>query len=171
MVRRPLCLACAAFVLFLMLLLTVFPPAPFSLAKLEGKTVTLQGRVVKKEWKSGRLNLTLDRITTNESTYFVRPPNQILCRMEKGEGQSGTEKLGSYINITGRAASFSHAGNPGEFDAAGYYQARGIDFQLQDTRNHGIIYQKTHWKKSYISSDIGCRKFMMQSLNQNSPAL
>jgi len=142
MVRRPLCLACAAFVLFLMLLLTVFPPAPFSLAKIEGKTVTLQGRVVKKEWKSGRLNLILDRITTNESTYFVRRPKQILCRMAKGEGQSGTEKLGSHINITGRASSFSNAGNPGEFDAAGYYQARGIDFQLQDTRNHGIIYQK-----------------------------
>ncbi|MDD2968898.1 MAG: DNA internalization-related competence protein ComEC/Rec2 [Lachnospiraceae bacterium] len=135
MVRRPLCLACAAFVVVFMLLLSAFPPDPMQLGEYEGKVIVLQGRIIKKEWKNGRLSLTLDTIMPDSSLSIYKPPDRVLCRMAEGTEQKDFNRLGSTIRVTGRAESFPRAGNAGEFDQSVYYQARKIDFQMKDARS------------------------------------
>ena len=54
----------------------------------------------------------------------------VICYMDEGE----LPHMGSLVVMQGDYRTFTHAGNPGEFDAADYYQIMGQQGRLMDCR-------------------------------------
>lgn len=54
----------------------------------------------------------------------------ILCYMEKDDAPA----MGSFVIMEGKFRAFSHASNPGEFDAADYYQIMGQQGKIMQCR-------------------------------------
>jgi len=134
MVRRPLCLACAAFVIMIMLILSMFPPPFYELGELEGKYLCLTGRVTNKELKNNVITISLDNVRFEETYIGIQQPKGVICKVEGNIGILQTTRLGSTLFLSGKAQSFEPAGNAGEFDQLEYYRARGIDFCLKSAR-------------------------------------
>ncbi len=134
MVRRPLCLACAAFVIMIMLILSMFPPPFYELGEQEGKYLCLTGRVTNKELKNNVFTVSLDDVRLGKQYKGMQQPKGVVCRLEGDAGILETTRLGSYLFLSGKAESFEPAGNVGEFDQLEYYRAKGIDFCLKSAR-------------------------------------
>ena len=132
MIKRPLCLVCAAFVVLVMLLVTLFPPPFYDTTDILGESVDLTGRVIGKEWKNHMLSITIDRVQFGSDKMILESPQGVLCRIGEDLGGQKLLKLGSYVQINGRVQDFPQAGNWGEFDQRNYYRAKGIDFQVEN---------------------------------------
>ena len=64
-----------------------------------------------------------------ESAAWIPLEEKLICET----GQSSEFLLGSRVTIRGEWVPYSHATNPGEFDAAAYYRTLGIGGKLRDT--------------------------------------
>ncbi len=139
--RRPLCCICAAFVVTVFLYLKI-SPAPVPVQDLpEGESVTLLGEVCQKEYKSEYQKNTLiiwlkdvqkwsPDIGQNEEKMAR---GNVICYIDADESLA-EPKAGSTVAVEGEVSYFGRAGNPGAFDAQGYYQILGVDFRLYKAR-------------------------------------
>ncbi|MEG1848228.1 MAG: DNA internalization-related competence protein ComEC/Rec2 [Lachnospiraceae bacterium] len=133
--RRPLCLACLAYVVVVMLLLYLIPPPHASTDAWEGKTVILTGQVEHKSLKDQVYTVELSHITldSGDTHLSINQPvhtndiEGVLCYLEGVENP----KLGSYIQVRGKLTSFESATNDGEFDRRRYYKVRRLSAQMQ----------------------------------------
>lgn len=127
--RRPLCYVAMAFVVAVFIALKLFPLS-LEVPANEGSRESYVGRVYQKEYKNGQLVLYLEQVNQVEdiSNLFSneKSKNKILCYTKVGQ----EPKMGSYVYVEGKVQSFSYASNPGEFDAANYYQVLGLSFRL-----------------------------------------
>lgn len=77
----------------------------------------------------------------------------VLCYMEEGS----PPKIGSLVILQGNFRAFTHASNPGEFDAADYYRIMGQQGRvmrghcLAVSRAYGIFREKIWQFKEYLS--------------------
>lgn len=127
--RRPLCYVSMAFVVAVFIALKLFPLS-LEVPANEGSRETYVGRVYQKEYKNGQLVLYLEQVNQVEDiSKFIsneKNNNRILCYTKV----DNEPKMGSYVCIEGKVQAFSHAANPGEFDAASYYQVLGLSFRV-----------------------------------------
>ncbi len=82
----------------------------------EGKTVSFEGKLKKKEIK-------------NESVIYYIERNHFLCITEQSMDQFS---IGSRVKIKGIVSEFPSAANEGNFDQNRYYKSQGILFRLKD---------------------------------------
>lgn len=138
--RRPLCLACLAFVVVVMVLLILFKAPVFSLGEKEGESVVVTGRVEQKEKKEDTWIVHLSQITyhnqpeqpsdsrqTEAKDTGTFEPEGILCYLE----DTKEPKLGSYIKVKGKLESFRAATNYGEFNKYSYYRTQRLYCQMK----------------------------------------
>lgn len=162
MMKRPLCSVCLAFVaaVFVYLLAGLLPSEP--VGETEGSQLTLMGELYNKEYQKDSLVLYLrhinkinnsinqnskqNEIVQNEITEYDKD-RKILCYMDStGLTYENEPKIGSWVAVEGEMSSFRTARNPGEFDAALYYQTLGISFRLFDGKvtAQGASYSRYH---------------------------
>lgn len=135
--RRPLAFVCSLIVVTISLLVYagILPFGKKNTLPEDGKCVTVSGRV--------------DEIYEK---YIVLKVNEIL-QEEPDHGSAGTEQtctrgrvllavyfreapalhLGEAVTVRGRFECFSHAMNPGQFDAHDYYTSKGYEGKLSDS--------------------------------------
>lgn len=70
-------------------------------------------------------------------------PKGVLCLMQGEE-----PKIGSRVQVQGKAVMFKAATNPGEFDQLFYWRVRHIDMQMKDCKiiSHSMYYNQ--WKEA-----------------------
>ena len=126
--RRPVCLIGLAFVVIIRIYLYLCPlPVP-DLEQADKSMVTLTGQVEKKEYRISNNQEVL--VVYLKDVQVINPQLQIsgvMCYMEAEE-----PNIGSYVQIRGKLRAFSKATNPGEFDAASYYQILNIQARIQN---------------------------------------
>ena len=97
----------------------------------EGSTVTVIGQVDKKEYRISNeqeiLVIYLRNVQFLNSANNNEQNMNLMCYMESTE----EPKIGSKVCIEGKFREFSHATNPGEFDARKYYQILNLHGRLQ----------------------------------------
>ena len=113
-----------------------------------GETVTVVGQVYQKDEEYLYLRAVL--LTARNSSDFsfefsddifyqsineisdnqIPVQEKLKCQVSNAERQP----LGSTVTLRGTFMPFSEAGNPGEFDAAGYYRTLGLGGRLADAR-------------------------------------
>lgn len=153
--RRPLCLLCTVFVGILALCLLWLPEVKTDYAQLEGRQLTVEGQVYRKEYKESRYgeertlalylksvhilnefdeeSNALERSKWMQSGQFSKEQVQnIVCYMKEA-GVTAPE-IGRTLRVSGRVRCFSQAGNPGEFDMQQYYRMMKLSFRLEDSR-------------------------------------
>ncbi|MBQ7942747.1 MAG: DNA internalization-related competence protein ComEC/Rec2 [Lachnospiraceae bacterium] len=127
--RRPLCFICIAFVAAVFIALQLFPLSLEAPAN-EDSWVTYVGRVYQKEYKNGQLVLYLEQVNQVEDISKLisneKSKIKILCYTQV----DNEPRIGSTVCIEGKVQSFSHATNPGGFDAESYYQVLGLSYRL-----------------------------------------
>ncbi len=103
------------------------PEIPF----YDGESVVLTGRVNGKDLSTdGHIN----------SLYIEGSPN-FKCYVSSISPEYNAIAIGDRVNISGKVKYFRKARNPGEFDAAQYYETRGYLFSLS-AENVAIIERK-----------------------------
>ncbi len=114
--RRPLAFVCSLVVIFISALVYagVLPLRKDMSLPEDGKYVTVTGRA--EEIYEKYIVIKTDNI--KYMIYFETVPENI--------------RLGETLTLTGRVEPFSHAMNPGQFDACDYYTAKGYDAKLTD---------------------------------------
>lgn len=157
--RRPLCFLCLIFSAVIVICSRLVPmavplPAP-DYEGLDRQQLTLEGTVYQKEYrkqtiqkgqagdyKTDVLIIYLksiqisDQSNQNQSNqnqsnkYPLSQIQRVVCYMDQDNGQEPA--LGSTVRVNGKVRCFAGAGNPGEFDARGYYRLLKLDFQLRD---------------------------------------
>ncbi len=150
--RRPLCLAGLAFVAALIIGIAGNPNRAETYGQWDGETVTVAGVVDWKEYKISRgekvLAVSLTHVTMlepNQASDLMQaiaesneiPSKQLSTKIFRKSRTKQIEGLlcymkgkdvpdmGSYAVMEGKFSAFSHATNPGEFDAANYYRIMG----------------------------------------------
>ncbi len=162
--RRPVCLAGLAFMVFLWIYLQCRPAAPPSLEEWDAQTVVLSGTVTKKEhrisngqeilavylkdiqiispqsdetFSTAALQSVLEKSTEDEAA-------EILASGISVDGLTGVlcymadgeeAKMGSRVCVSGKFRVFSSATNPGEFDSQSYYETLRLQARLTGTVN------------------------------------
>lgn len=141
MLRRPLSLVCLAVIVLLYLGTRLAPGFSSSYEDLEGKTVTVVGRVYQKECtsKAGREKkaLYLQFISMEDDLHpadTVRECENVVCYLKADEE---LPRMGSTVKVKGVLKNFQKAANPGQFDAESYYHILKISFQLNQTEIQG----------------------------------
>lgn len=77
----------------------------------------------------------------------------VLCYMEDG----GLPEMGSLVMVQGDFRAFTHASNPGEFDAANYYRIMGRQGRVMGSRflakskSYRVFHEKMWQLKEYLS--------------------
>ena len=149
--RRPICIFGLAYVVIILIYLYFQPfPAVFP-GELDGSTVTLAGRVDKKEYRISNDQTVL--ILYLKQIQFLTPQTEniqssdsqhendlsqiegILCYLKEGR----EPRCGSYVQIRGKLRGFDEATNPGEFDAQNYYQILNLQARL----TNGILIEES----------------------------
>lgn len=132
--RRPLCMMCLAFVIIVFGLLQFLGKPPGPPEDLDGQYLRLAGRVCRKEVKNDNSVIILDQISwerdsrISDYSYLKSLQNsKIICSINEDFPEMGRRVL-----VEGKASLFEKATNPGEFDAAEYYQIMGIAFQVEN---------------------------------------
>ncbi|MCH5275443.1 MAG: DNA internalization-related competence protein ComEC/Rec2 [Lachnospiraceae bacterium] len=129
--RRPLCMACLAVILFFAVGLWLYPPEYFSYGEASGGQVVITGRVCAKEFKKGEDAPVLLIYLKPDSLFFENHPisfeKQILCTMEADTYEPA---IGARIKVEGILIENEPALNPGGFDARLYYTTLGISARL-----------------------------------------
>ena len=133
--RRPLCLACLFFILFIRTFYVCFPPVLPDYIDLQGREVYIRGQVVSIKMQEVNDKLqqvyTLDEVIYKENSagdehYF---PDKILYYTSQ---INSDVHIGSLLWGRGRFALFDTAENPGQFDSRFYYYMQGIGASIYD---------------------------------------
>ena len=141
--RRPLCVAALVYCLAVLALLQIMPPETEDFSEYDRTTVTLQGTVVSKEYKTsddGSVRLLITLRDCSADGWEQQPEHQVLCRVgdgtqEDAEAADELARIGGIVQIQGKLYAYSKATNAGEFDSGLYYQILGYtSFQLQSAQ-------------------------------------
>lgn len=156
MVKRPLGVSCLAVVLVLTAAVWLAPDfadtSHIDYEEFQGQTVTVTGRVCKKETvrqsNGPALVIYLKQMKNNDDmdkTDTGPPGDKIMCYLSFGEAEP---ELGSIVKLSGKLYVFEKASNPGQFDTRSYYQISGISYRL----NQATILTKTtqYWKAAQM---------------------
>lgn len=128
MKRRPLATACLL-VCLLLGLPVLFFKEPEEACQMEEREIRLTGKIMQKETKKQDYGETMTVCLSDLSNDGLG--GRLLCYMAEGQREP---KLGSYVEIEGRLKRFERASNPGQFDAALYYQISGISYRLDQAK-------------------------------------
>lgn len=150
--RRPLLCGCVCLfvVLALWMQITNSPPWNVDNTHWEGEEVLLTGQVYRKEYRISYgeeiLVLYLKSVlysTEADASYLqmqqaskklseINPIENIICEIYMSDLSEGSflPALGSNVLVKGSWQGFTHATNPGEFDAGNYYAIEGICAKL-----------------------------------------
>lgn len=128
MKRRPLATACLL-VCLLLGLPVLFFKEPDEVCQMEEREIRLTGKITQKETKKQDYGETVTVCLSDLSNDGLG--GGLLCYLAEGQREP---KLGSYIEIEGRLKRFERASNPGQFDAALYYQISGISYRLDQAK-------------------------------------
>ena len=128
MKRRPLATACLL-VCLLLGLPVLFFKEPDEACQMEEREIRLTGKIMQKETKKQDYGETMTVCLSDLSNDGLG--GRLLCYLAEGQREP---KLGSYIEIEGRLKRFERASNPGQFDAALYYQISGISYRLDQAK-------------------------------------
>lgn len=168
--RRPLALACLAFITMVMLFLTFNPPPSFMTPVKDGTWCVLEGTVYEKERKEDVLYLYVNHVRfigqsdqqfqsnsihqANSATYLSTQykenlntakstPQGVLCLFQ------GTEepRIGSRIQIKGKLYEIPTATNPGEFDQRFYWRIHGIHMRMKECILICQSEKHHHWRE------------------------
>lgn len=143
--KRPLCLFALGLVLLLFVVESCLPAPPDKAAQADtmsrqAATVTVSGRLARKETKSGSLIYYLKDIQFQNVPISRRKadsPMYCICYMSK---QSDHFKIGSRLTLQGDFSAFDGAQNEGQFDAQSHYTELGYVgrlYQAQVLRSDG----------------------------------
>ena len=131
--RRPLAFVCSLIVIFISVLVYagVLPLRRELPLPDDGKYVTVTGRAEEIYEKYIVIKVTeLTRDASRHTDEMSIPGNvKLLVYFETAPENI---RLGETLTLTGRIEPFSHAMNPGQFDAYDYYTAKGYDAMLTD---------------------------------------
>lgn len=128
MKRRPLATACLL-VCLLLGLPVLFFKEPDEACQMEEREIRLTGKITQKETKKQDYGETMTVCLSDLSNDGLG--GRLLCYLAEGQREP---KLGSYVEIEGRLKRFERASNPGQFDAALYYQISGISYRLDQAK-------------------------------------
>ena len=128
MKRRPLATACLL-VCLLLGLPVLFFKEPDEACQMEEREIRLTGKIMQKETKKQDYGETVTVCLSDLS--YEELGGRLLCYLAEGQREP---KLGSYVEIEGRLKCFERASNPGQFDAALYYQISGISYRLDQAK-------------------------------------
>lgn len=128
MKRRPLATACLL-VCLLLGLPVLFWKEPDGACQMEEREIRLTGKITQKETKKQDYGETVTVCLSDLSNEEFG--SKLLCYLAEGQREP---KLGSYVEIEGRLRCFEKASNPGQFDAALYYQISGISYRLDQAK-------------------------------------
>ncbi len=128
MKRRPLATACLL-VCLLLGLPVLFFKEPDEACQMEEREIRLTGKITQKETKKQDYGETVTVCLSDLS--YEELGGRLLCYLAEGQREP---KLGSYVEIEGRLKCFERASNPGQFDAALYYQISGISYRLDQAK-------------------------------------
>lgn len=128
MKRRPLATACLL-VCLLLGLPVLFFKEPDEACQMEEREIRLTGKITQKETKKQDYGETMTVCLSDLS--YEELGGRLLCYLAEGQREP---KLGSYVEIEGRLKCFERASNPGQFDAALYYQISGISYRLDQAK-------------------------------------
>ncbi len=144
--KRPLAMVALATAIVMMGLLVWYAPGPLE-GLTEGEAVTLTGRVYDVQERDSYG-------TTRLWIYLDVESYHLICQT----GNKYRPRLGSLIQVTGQFKNFSHATNPGQFDAQEYYATLNIRGMLQNAEiiaagskysvvKEALYLLKNHWKE------------------------
>lgn len=128
MKRRPLATACLL-VCLLLGLPVLFFKEPDEACQMEEREIRLTGKITQKETKKQDYGESVTVCLSDLS--YEELGGRLLCYLAEGQREP---KLGSYVEIEGRLKCFERASNPGQFDAALYYQISGISYRLDQAK-------------------------------------
>lgn len=145
-VRRPLCLVCLIFVMFLLLIMEIFPYEYEVSDKINSSEILISGKVSKKETKkvNGQTSylIYLEQITPqseSDTDDIQSGKDSIISKLNNVEGilcymkeNSYIPNIGSNVVIEGKIYAFSTPTNPGEFNEALYYAIKELDAKMYD---------------------------------------
>lgn len=135
--RRPLCAAGMVFYLALFFLLTMWPLPVYNDSTFDGQTVFLTGKVSQKESRNGNYQIYLksacysDSTNSNEQNNIIKS-GVLLYLSSEYDSEEKLPLHGSMVRVKGKKQLFDTASNPGQFDTAHYYAAKGIDYCLKN---------------------------------------
>ncbi|MCR1839418.1 DNA internalization-related competence protein ComEC/Rec2 [Murimonas intestini] len=149
--KRPMCLACLLLLLG-MLLFSSGASDKDADRKISGNdSVSVEGQVYKREEKANSLQIYLKNISIIQpgqtgSQNTSQPENaenygamleksNLLIRLDKNQNKI---KIGTYVRAAGILKEPEKATNPGQFDFARYYAAKGIYYILDDARTLAV---------------------------------
>lgn len=162
MFRRPLCVACAAVILFMAVGLWLRPPEYFSYGEAYGGRVVMTGRVCAKEFKKGEEAPVLLIYLEPDSLTFQNIPisfeEQILCTMENGTLEPA---IGACVEVEGILTENEPALNPGGFDAGLYYKILGVSARLYAGKLTAVSEEKDFLKEGLWQ----CKKWLGEALD------
>lgn len=143
--RRPLSTVCLIYIVVLLLMEILHPPAKGQYAEFDGEQITFVGQVIKKEIKYNYLCITLSEIQLSESDKHFKEekkeekvdicgsrfevPRGVVCYFPVEELEE-EPCIGMYLCVTGEIREYPYRTNPGEFDLDAYYWQQGIDFKV-----------------------------------------
>lgn len=169
--KRPLGFLCLAVTIILFVLVHI-KPAPYTDYSSFGKeTVTVTGRVYKKEITRQKAKDTLvlylellssDKDIVTQGADTGPPGKRVICYLRAEEREPET---GSIVRLSGKPAYFERASNPGQFDAYSYYQISGISYRL----NQAKVLAKTTKYDRFMESTYRLRRFLSTVLMENLP--
>lgn len=149
--KRPLFIVCLMFVAAAAVYLLAGRLPVNTVDLTDGSRIVIMGELYNKEYKNESLVLYLRHIkkinseirqtswknneNSTKNIYEYDKDICIMCYMDDLSIVYEDEpKIGTCVVVEGNASLFRRADNPGEFDAALYYQTLGISFRLFDTR-------------------------------------
>lgn len=124
------------FYLALFFLLTEWPLPVYNDSTFDGQTISLIGEVSQKEYKNGKYQIYLknacrsDSISSNDDNR-IEKSGVLLYLDEAYDSAKSLPPIGCKVCVKGKKRLFETASNPGQFDTARYYRAKGIDYYLQ----------------------------------------
>ena len=126
--RRPVCVFTLVFLVFLFFYLRFFPISD-SIEVSDGDWISCTGTVCYKEYRDQQLILHLNHVELSQKDSYIELPTKqkIVCYMK----DTLEPKSNAQIKVSGKAYNFLPANNPGEFDAARYYELQNVSFALK----------------------------------------
>lgn len=122
--KRPLCVALGVLVLLILIFRGSLEKDELKVYQGEQKTLRCQIEEMSGQGES----VTLTVCDVMEEGVSLCSRMKLYQSSEKGE--FADLKIGNILSVTGKIYSFSHPGNPGQFDEYRYYHDQGISYRL-----------------------------------------
>lgn len=168
--KRPLFTVCLAVSVFLYLYVWLGGTTYEDYSEFQGKTVTVTGKVYKKETvlqADGAVPvLYLDLQKTDDAGQHKEDTDpigkKVICYLKAGQPEA---EMGSCVQLQGRLSCFEIASNPGQFDAYSYYQISGISYRI----NQAEIKAKTTKYNKLTQGLYRLRVFFSKKIEESLP--